>query len=309
MASPLVAGVAALVRASSPSLTADQVKDRIRETAARPTPEQIIKRRLDAANAVTAFAAPGNPNDDTRNFVRQNYLDFFNRAPDASGFDFWSNQISGCGASAACIQFKRVNTSGAFFLSIEFKDTGYFVYRLNKAAFGNLAGKPVTVRYEEFMPDTQKIGEGLIVNSPGWEERMASNRAAFLDEWVNRAAFKAEYPEAMTSEQYVTKLFAQGGVVPTTEEKNALVAGLNDGTETRASVLRKVAEHPALTAQEKNRAFVLMQYFGYMRRDPDDIGFNFWLTKLLNHGGDYISAEMVNSFLVSSEYKQRFGPQ
>jgi hypothetical protein len=325
MAAPLVAGVAALVRASSPELTADAVKDRIREAAPRPSPEQVIKRRLDAAASVVPFAAgTANPIDGTRNFVRQNYLDFLNRAPDASGFDFWSNQVDSCGANAACVQFKRVNTSGAFFLSIEFRDTGYFVYRLNKAAFGNLPDNPVTgarpvpVRYEEFMPDTQKIGEGLVVNSPGWEQKLAANRDAFVLDFVSRQAFLDKYPAGTAAANIVDTLFANAGVQPALNERQALVNQLAadpNSTQLRAAVLKAVAENAQLQQQERSKAFVLMQYFGYLRRNPDDApevkrdfsGFNFWLGKLNDNGGDFIHAEMVRAFIESTEYRQRFG--
>jgi hypothetical protein len=90
--------------------------------------------------------------------------------------------------------------------------------------------------------------------------------------------------------------------------RNSLVAGLNATTDTRATVLRKVAEAEELKAREFNTAFVAMQYFGYLRRDPDTAGFNFWLNKLNAFNGDFVAAEMVKAFITSSEYRQRFGP-
>jgi hypothetical protein len=69
-----------------------------------------------------------------------------------------------------------------------------------------------------------------------------------------------------------------------------------------------------LQQQEFNRAFVLMQYFGYLRRNPNDApdvnfdGYNFWLNKLNQFNGDFKAAEMVKAFLTSMEYRQRFGP-
>ncbi len=80
----------------------------------------------------------------------------------------------------------------------------------------------------------------------------------------------------------------------------------------RASVLRKVAENAELDRREKNRAFVLMQYFGYLRRDPDaapdanNSGYRFWLSKLDEFHGDYVRAEMVKAFITSTEYRRRF---
>src|SRR5205085_8931435 len=93
--------------------------------------------------------------DDSDFFVQEQYVDFLSRFPDASGFQFWHNEINQCGANAACVEVKRINTSGAFFLSIEFQNTGYFVYKTYKAAFGDLPGKPVPVRRENFMPETR----------------------------------------------------------------------------------------------------------------------------------------------------------
>jgi hypothetical protein len=79
-------------------------------------------------------------------------------------------------------------------------------------------------------------------------------------------------------------------------------------------VVRAVAEDSDLNNLERNRAFVLMQYFGYLRRnvnDPQDSdysGFKFWLDKLNQFNGNFVEAEMVKAFIVSSEYQRRFGP-
>ena len=84
-------------------------------------------------------------------------------------------------------------------------------------------------------------------------------------------------------------------------------------TAARGRVLRRVAENSTLSANEFNQAFVLMQYFGYLRRNPNDpqdtdyTGYDFWLTKLNQFNGNYINAEMVKAFISSIEYRQRFG--
>lgn len=90
--------------------------------------------------------------------------------------------------------------------------------------------------------------------------------------------------------------------------RNSLVNGLNSASLTRAQVLRAIAESEELKNNEFNRIIVSMEYFGYLRRDPDTSGFNFWLNKLNAFNGDFIKAEMVKAFLSSSEYRQRFGP-
>jgi len=95
-----------------------------------------------------------------------------------------------------------------------------------------------------------------------------------------------------------------------------LINDLTFGAKTRAQVLRAVAEDSDLFAAETNRAFVLVQYFGYLRRNPNDApeagldysGFDFWLGKLNQFNGNFVNAEMVKAFIVSGEYQQRFGP-
>jgi hypothetical protein len=78
--------------------------------------------------------------------------------------------------------------------------------------------------------------------------------------------------------------------------------------------LRDVAENATFNQQEFNHAFVLMQYFGYLRRnvndapDTDFTGYDFWLSKLQQFSGDYISAEMIKAFITSIEYRNRFAP-
>jgi len=240
--------------------------------------------------------------NDSDFFVNQQYVDFLSRFPDQSGFDFWVNEIVTCGGNPTCIDLRRSNTSGAFFLSIEFRETGYLVYRVHKTSFGTL---PL---YKNFMPGSRAVGKDVIVNQGNWQAKLEENKVAFLNAWVASSDFTAPtaYPLSMSNQAYVDKLIATIGVTSGEVNGTALVNGLNNSTETRATVLRKIAESPAVDIKEKNSAFVLMQYLGYLRRDPDQPGFEFWLNKLNSHGGDFHAAEMVRSFLVSTEYQARF---
>ncbi|HVF50878.1 MAG TPA: carboxypeptidase regulatory-like domain-containing protein [Pyrinomonadaceae bacterium] len=255
------------------------------------------------------FVAPTNANaiDAAQFFVAQNYRDFLNREPDASGLAFWTGEITGCGANVGCIETKRINVSAAFFLSIEFQETGYLVYRLYQSSFARMP------RYGELLPDTQSISNDVIVGQTGWEPILAANKQAFLNAWVSRPAFKARF-DGMTNAQYVDTLFANAGINPSPAERDALVNGLNNATETRVSVIRKITENDEFKLRERNRAFVLIQYFGYLRRNPDDLpntdfsGYNFWLGKLESFNGNHVAAEMVKAFITSGEYRARFGP-
>jgi uncharacterized protein (TIGR03118 family) len=425
-----------------------------------------------ADNDVVAPAT--NPIDDSSFFVRQHYLDFLNREPDSGGFAFWSNEIISCGGDPQCIEVKRINVSGAFFLSIEFQQSGLAAYLTHRAAFGPTAsGTPVAVLYGNFMRDLAAINRGVVFGQPGADTVLESNKVAFYNEFVTRPQFVSKYPSTLTNEQYVDNLLASANLspaevrlfnvsltnsqevpptTPTTSTggarpasfgaatlqfnpaqtsmtfkatinnidlggsqsadtndnltnahihagpavmpgvngpvvwgffgspfndnnpndqtftglpggavggiftgkwdapegngttlaaqltnlreghayvnfhtvqfgggeirgnvpaasafRDALVAGLNGATETRATVLRKVSEAQELKNLNMNSAFVAMEYFGYLRRDPDTGGFTFWLDKLNAANGDFIAAEMVKAFISSSEYRQRFG--
>ncbi|HKG11792.1 MAG TPA: S8 family serine peptidase [Pyrinomonadaceae bacterium] len=255
-------------------------------------------------------------------YVGQHYVDFLNREADAPGLAFWTNEITSCGANQQCAEVKRVNVSAAFFLSIEFQNTGYLVYLFYKSAYGdatspNVAGTVPVVRLEEFLPDTQRIGRSLIVGQPGWEAQLEANKQAFALGFVSRPRFTAAFPPAMTPAQFVDKLRQNTGAALTPAETAALAAQLTaDNTQSgRAAVLRAVAEDGDLRQAERNRAFVLMQYYGYLRRNPNDApeptlnfaGWKFWLDKLNQFNGNFVQAEMVKAFINSTEYRQRFG--
>jgi hypothetical protein len=270
-----------------------------------------------------------NANDDPRNYVCQHYHDFLNRQPDQSGWDFWTNEINSCGSNQACLELKRINVSAAYFLSIEFQQTGYLVERIYKAAYGDANGTsnfgpthqiPVpVVRYLEFLPDTQQIGLGVVVGQPGFETVLENNKQAFALDFVQRSRFTAAFPTSLTPTQFVNQLFTNAGVTPSSTDRDVAIAEFGSATNTtnvaaRSRALRDVADHSILNSQEFNRAFVLMQYFGYLRRNPNDApdadytGYDFWLTKLNQFNGNFVNAEMVKAFITSAEYRQRFGP-
>jgi hypothetical protein len=416
-------------------------------------------------------APVSNKIDTSAFFVRQHYLDFLNREPDTAGLNFWVNEIESCGADAACREVKRINTSAAFFLSIEFQTTGYLAYLTHRSAFGaSASGSPAPVLYGNFERDIQALQRGFSFGQPGADAVLEANKVAYFNDFVTRPEFVAKYPSTLTNDQYVdallttanlspsdfivnltnsqevppthptttggarrpssfgtahftingagtamsmtatinnidftgaqtadtndnitnahihagaavapgvngpvvwgfigtpfndnnpndavvtpfgagvganvsgkwdapegngTTLAAQldnirnghayinfhtsqfsGGEIrgnfPATQSfRDALVAGLNGATLTRATVLRMVAESQFLNSREFNAAFVTMEYFGYLRRDPDTAGFNFWLNKLNSFDGSFVNAEMTKAFISSAEYRQRFGP-
>jgi hypothetical protein len=262
-----------------------------------------------------ANASAFNPIDDPEFFVRQHYHDFLNREPDASGLQFWVNNITSCGADAACREVKRVDTSAAFFLSIEFQNTGFFAYRVQKAAFGNLPGAPVPIRLTEFLSDTQSLGHGVVVGQGLWQRQLESNKQSLALAVVQRPDFQTRYPNITSATAFVNILDANAGGVLTSSDKEELIRELSPNpadAALRADVLKQVSENPAFVQAEFTRAFDLMEYFAYLRRDPDakpDVdftGYQFWLDKLERSGGNFSRAEMIKAFISATEYRERF---
>jgi hypothetical protein len=260
----------------------------------------LLANRTDAVFTATREAVShGNVIDTADYFVRQHYVDFLNREPDESGFNFWSEQILSCGADVGCRERRTINVSAAYFLSIEFQETGGLVDGLYRVSYSR---RP---QYAEFMPDTRTVANNVVVGEGTWQAELEASKQAFANAWVQRAEFQSAYG-GLGNEGYVDTLLSHTGVSFGQGERDNLVDGLNKNTLTRAQVLRRIAENEQFVSAKRNAAFVMMQYFGYLRRDPDAAGYQFWLNKLNQFGGNFEQAEMVKSFLVSGEYRQRF---
>ncbi|HWP52818.1 MAG TPA: Calx-beta domain-containing protein, partial [Pyrinomonadaceae bacterium] len=301
---------------------------------ANPSGAALGSKPTATVTIVDDDASPGpNPLAQAGFFVRQQYLDFLNREPDPSGFNFWTNQITSCGSDAQCTEVRRIDVSASFFLSIEFQNNGYLVERFYKVAYGNANGNstfggahqlPVpVVRFNEFLQDTQRLGQGVIVLQAGWEQALENNKQAYALEFVQTSRFTAAgaFPTTLTPTEFVDKLNLNAGNVLSPGERTTAInlfggAANSSNTTARAQAVRQVAEDTDLYNAEYNRAFVLAEYYGYLRRNPNDApesnldytGYDFWLTKLNQFNGNYIDAEMVKAFLSSMEYNQRFAP-
>jgi len=236
--------------------------------------------------------------DDSDFFVNQHYVDFLSRFPDQGGLDYWTGQIAACGTNALCLYSQRVNVSAAFFIEAEFQRTGSFVYRIYK---GGLGRQPA---YGEFGPDRRQVVDG---------PTLEATKQAFALAFVQRPEFLQKYVAAVTAQTFVNALIAsiqQNSGVDLSSQNAALVATYNTGggnmNQSRALALRQAIDNAAFNNVEYNPSFVLMQYFGYLRRDPDQAGYLFWLDVLNNRvAGNYRG--MVCAFITSTEYQLRFG--
>ncbi len=239
--------------------------------------------------------ATQNPIDGVNPFVTQQYIDFLGRLPDSVGFANWTATLGNC-PNGGFGEFDnptcdRVHVSSGFFLSEEFRGRGYFAYKFYEVGFDR---RPT---YVEFVPDMAQVGGA---QSPDSE---VLSKAAYTDAFVQRPEFKNRY-DALTNSAYVNALETNAEV--TLANKAALIAALDGNQKTRAQVLREVVELQAVTDRFFIRAFVAMQYFGYLRRDPDTIGFDNWVNTLTADPSNF--RHMIFGFLFSNEYRQRFGP-
>ncbi|HEY0321095.1 MAG TPA: DUF4214 domain-containing protein [Pyrinomonadaceae bacterium] len=108
---------------------------------------------------------------------------------------------------------------------------------------------------------------------------------------------------------FVNALCARAGITPASRQ--TLINNLQAGTRTPAQTLEDFilsTELSGVGTKFYDRGFITMQYFGYLRRDPDATGFNFWVGQLIGanapHRLDY--RFMVGGFLNSDEYRFRF---
>jgi hypothetical protein len=256
---------------------------------------------IDAAASATVTitdndAAPSaqNPIDGVQFFVTQQYIDFLGRLPDSIGLANWMATLNGCpnggfgeNDNPNC---DRVHVSAGFFLSDEFRGRGYWAYRFYEVG---LDRRPL---YAEFVPDMAQVGGA---QSP---ESELLSKAAYTAAFVTRPEFTNRY-NGLSNSAFVNALEQNAEITLT--NKAALIAALDGNQKTRAGVLREIVESKDVEDRFFIRAFVAMQYFGYLRRDPDTVGYNNWVTTLTADQSNF--RHMIFGFLFSTEYRGRFG--
>lgn len=231
--------------------------------------------------------------DDADFYVQQHYVDFLSRFPDAGGFSYWTDSITKCAGDAKCVDDARVNVSAAFFISQEFQESGYFIYRFYK---GTLNRMPT---YAEFTPDRRQVVGGA---------NLDASKASFTSAWVQRPEFLQNFPASMTDAAFLDKLISTvktttNGAVDLTSQRASLLSALQTGG--RAAAVRQAIDTKAFSDAEFNNAFVEMEYFGYLRRDPEPDGYKFWID-ILNNRVPNNYRSMVKAFITSQEYRDRF---
>jgi subtilase family protein len=266
-----------------------------------PHTSEFTPTSLNGAPEVTYIPrAVINPLDENYFFVHQQYRDLLGRDADQGGLNFWANDGGGglnpCGTDQICLVNRRTSVTAAFFIENEFQRTGSFVVRSYRGGLGRYP------TYAEFAADRP-----LIVEGPSLEQTKQAYSLAF----VQRTAFTTKYNGQNSANAFVDALIAN---IQTTSGVNlvpqraTIISAYNAGSgqnDQRARALRAAIDLTPFLDGEYNGNFVLMQYFGYLVRDPDGGGFNFWLG-LLNTSQQGNFRGMVCSFITSTEYQARF---
>jgi uncharacterized repeat protein (TIGR01451 family) len=230
-----------------------------------------------------------NPIDNDAFFIRQLYIDFLGREPEPGAINAWLGILNHCAVSTDC---DRAAVAQGFVRSEEFQERGYFIYRFYSATLGRIP------HYNEFIPDMARVS-GFLSTSD-----LELNKAAYVEEFMSRQEFKDLYDSTLNNPTaYVEKLLQAAGL-PNHSGKAGWINGLTNGTLSRAQVLRQLVESTEVYAKYYNEAFVIMNYFGFLRRDAD-AAYTMWL-QMFNNTGDH--RQIINGFINSTEYRFRFGP-
>lgn len=262
----------------------------------------LVGNKTDAEfTALPDDVASTNAIDSNGFFVRQQYLDFLGREPDQGGFEYWTGELDQCNGDSGCLGQRRIDISAAFFISVEFQQTGSFVYRLYSGALGRQLSNA------EFVSDRRQVVGGA---------NLEASKATFVDAFVSRPEFTQKYQAQTSGQSFVDALLqtVRDFVgVDLSSERDNLIAHYELGKSTNMSrglVVRQLAEESgAFSNAVYNPSFVLMEYFGYLQRGADQRGYDFWLNVLNQSGSNGESGNyrgMVCSFITSAEYQRRF---
>ncbi|CAN5657527.1 hypothetical protein BH18ACI4_BH18ACI4_14250 [soil metagenome] len=241
-------------------------------------------------------SAAANPVEDSRFFINQHYRDFLGRELVQLRPNKLRTDLANCGLDADCARVRRLDFSAGF-IGDEFMETWSFIYRVYKAALGR---RPTL---SEFNSERLQI-----VGDP---EAHENSKLAFAKDFVVRPEFLKKYASSESAEKFLDRLISsvmESSEVDLSEREHLVV--LYDATATgRAEIIQRVADHPVLAKRENSKAFVLAQYFAYLRREPDESGYHFWLSTLDDRTGTDSPAHraMICAFITSAEYQSRFG--
>ena len=239
-----------------------------------------------------------NPLDDYRFFISQNYSDLLGRDTDQATLEKLSSQFSQCGSRTDCLQKRRLDLAVSLLVQNELPSNGLFLHGLYTAGLGR---RP---RLTEYDTDRKEIAR---YNGRGEDGRLSVALA-----FVQRPEFEKKYPSTLKAAEFVDRILtstAQTLNLDLKNEHDSLVEMFDGTSAGRAAILTKLVSQSPVVDAQYNQSFVLVQYFSYLRRDPDESGFNFWVNSLRSKPlrDSDAARSMVCAFLTSTEYQNRFG--
>ena len=173
------------------------------------------------------------------------------------------------------------------------------VYRVAVASYGRMP------RFAEFLADMESMSRDIRLDVPEEPTQLERAFRGFVDGWVERAKFRDRYRRA-DNREYVDALTRHAEIALAPAERASFIDGLDHGVTTRSRVLLAIVQRPDFARREELRSLVLLHYFGYLRRDPDDPpdngldGFNYWLREVEGSGD---IGKLPRAFLASGEYR------
>jgi hypothetical protein len=181
----------------------------------------------------------------------------------------------------------------------QYRSWSQAVYRFQVASYGQMP------RYSEFLTDVEFVGRAVAASSPDEQARLEANLNELAQQWVTRPKFQTLYRQA-TNEKFVDQLAANAEIKLDAAERGGFIESLDRGAATRAQVLLALVNKREFIEKEENRSLVLLHYFGYLRRNPDDPpdnnlnGFNYWLREVEISGDP---GRLTRAFMASGENK------
>jgi hypothetical protein len=181
----------------------------------------------------------------------------------------------------------------------QYRSWSQAVYRFHVASYGQMP------RYPEFLTDVELIGQNVMAGSFEGQPKLEANLQEFARSWVERPKFAAEYKK-LTNEGFIDLLISRAGIALEADERAGLIDKLTKSEMTRAEALLAVVNNRKFVEKEENRSLVLLHYFGYLHRNPDDApdkdlsGFNFWVREV-DVSGD--PGRLARGFMASGENK------
>jgi hypothetical protein len=243
-------------------------------------------------------SAVANPIDDFKFFVAQQYADLIGREPDSTVAEKLTTQLAQCGSRSDCLRARRIDISTNLLVENELSTTGTFLYGLYSAGLGRAPS------FAEFESDRAALANH--------KDEIEAARLALATAFVERADFKQKYPLTMTPVEFVDAVVSS--LVQTTgvdigTERSGLINLSLDGSKGRAAVLTQLMADQRVIDAHYNPALVLWQYFTYLRRNPDEPGYNAWVNTLKSKPlrDPEAARSLVCNFLNSAEYQNRFG--